>query len=654
MASSFVTRPQHYLAILMKVLDRMLKKIISKNPRLLGSGVAGFCILAGVLAAIQGMSHAHGGNESSNGSSGSTPPGTVCGQSILRSPYSYHGEAGSYQSGTAGLPTFGKPGTAFPNATHGVVLPTGKNVLASYEVHPNTVYYLLPGTHTGGIQADANDVFVGGYWNGQQSILSGNYDNGGQAIDSNPTIGDQPNVVIEYLTIEKYQPNVDAGTINQEANIGWLIRYNTITLNVPGAGVILGAGNKLIGNCLTQNGQYGFQAADTDGFGKDSLTGGPYGIVVSQNEISYNDTCDLSGLINNKAIGWKNHNPVPAEYRNPKCGTVVGDGNQGGFKLWQTNGVTVSQNDIHDNWGPGAWVDTDNANTTFSDNSFTHNEGEAIVEEISYNFSITGNYMANNDWIDGLENPAFPQAAIYISESGSDTIFGGVPACQESLCATQPSYPHQSIISGNTLVNNGGGIFLWQSSNRYCSDGSDGVCTLVDGGAKGPFTVANCKANLPTAAVNTSTYVAEKTGTPLEDWWDGCLWQTSNVLITENIINFNPIQISYCNSVAWPDCGANGIFSQYGSPPNKEPGWVIPTELTFFQNNTWSKNTYHGPSSFFAWNQGNGNNPISWREWTSKTAEGDMCESSGDRSGGYCLGSFGQDTGSTYSIKTVS
>ena len=52
-------------------------------------------------------------------------------------------------------------------------------------------------------------------------------------------------MTIEYLTIEKYQPHADAAAINQEANTGWSIRYNTITLNVPGAGVMAGAENTL-------------------------------------------------------------------------------------------------------------------------------------------------------------------------------------------------------------------------------------------------------------------------------------------------------------------------------------------------------------------------------------------------------------------------
>lgn len=573
----------------------------------------------------------------------------VCHQPILKSPYRYDGTAGAYSSGTTGLPTYGTPGSDFPNDTAGVVLPAGVHSYLSYQLKPDTVYYLLPGTHVGGFQADTNDAFVGGFSHGKRTFLSGNYSIAG-AIDSNGTNGNQPGVTIEYMTIEKFRPNANAGAINQEANTDWTIQYNTIILNVPGAGVIAGANSVLKDNCMTLNGQYGFQSTDTNGFGRDSLTDGPYNVTVEGNEISYNDTCDFSGLLKNSEVGWTAYNPVPPRYRNSHCGPVTPDGDQGAFKLWHTNGVTIRDNYLHNNWGPGAWVDTDNANTTFTGNTITNNEGEAIIEEISYNFSIRNNYLAGNGWIDGLNNSGFPTGAIYISESGSDRTWGGVPACAEASCSGQGSYSARSVISRNTMVDNSGSVFLWQSSNRYCSDGFDGGCPLVHGGTSGPFTAAACHSHLSSATINRSTYVGKKTGSPSEDWWDGCLWRTENVRVTHNIIYFNPADITDCNHTEWPDCGAGGIFSDYSSTATyKSPGgWIIPTQLTFFQNNTWSHNTYNGPSTFYAWNQGNGDNPVSWADWTGSVSRGDKCSSSGEHSSGYCSGPFGQDGGSTY------
>ena len=66
---------------------------------------------------------------------------------------------------------------------------------------------------------------------------------------------------------------------------------------MPGAGAIAGANNTLKDNCMTLNGQYGFQSSDVGPWGHDSLTGGPYNVTVENNEISYNDTCDFEGLL---------------------------------------------------------------------------------------------------------------------------------------------------------------------------------------------------------------------------------------------------------------------------------------------------------------------------------------------------------------------
>ena len=570
----------------------------------------------------------------------------VCGQPILRSPFSYDGPAGRYTSGRSGLPTYGKPGSDFPSDTAGVILPADARDYASYQLAANTVYYLLPGVHTGSFQADKNDAFVGGLVDGRASVLAGGYAST-WAIDSNSTIGDQAGVTIEYLTIEEYHPSGNSAAINPDSNTGWTIQYNTITLNVPGAGVIAGADNVLKSNCLTLNGQYGFQSVAINPWGVDSLTSGPYNLMVVDNEISYNDTCDFEGLLDNSSIGWSKYNPVPPRFRNSHCGRVVPDGDQGGFKLWQTDGVTVEGNYIHQNWGPGAWADTDNANTTYADNTISGNDEAGIIEEISYNFAIVNNHISDNGWAGGLGNPDFPVGAIYVSESGSDRMFGGVPGCPEASCSDQRSYPALSVITGNTLIDNSGSVVMWQDSNRFCADGSDNVCTLIRSGLSVSFTLAGCKANLTSASVSTTTYVGELAGSPRQDWWDGCMWKTENVSVSHNVIDFNPAKIPHCSRDKWPACGAGGIFSEYGSTaPYDTP--VLLTQLAFHQNDVWSDNTYDGPSSFYAWNQGNGANPVSWSDWTGSASSGDTCTSHSEQQSGQCIGPFGQDKGSTY------
>src|SRR6516164_11448530 len=98
-----------------------------------------------------------------NGTANGLP---VCSQPILKSPFNYDGTAGAYKSGTAGLPTYGTPGSDFPNDTAGVVLPNQTMNYQNWQLRSNTVYYLKPGVHIGNFSADTDDAFVGGYSGG--------------------------------------------------------------------------------------------------------------------------------------------------------------------------------------------------------------------------------------------------------------------------------------------------------------------------------------------------------------------------------------------------------------------------------------------------------------------------------------------------------
>ena len=98
-----------------------------------------------------------------------------------------------------------EPGSDFPTILPGLFFRPGRKSYASFQLKPNTVYYLLPGVHIGNLQADENDAFVGGLSNGQPTVLSGDYAQSLLwAIETNSSIGNQAGVTIEYLTIEKY------------------------------------------------------------------------------------------------------------------------------------------------------------------------------------------------------------------------------------------------------------------------------------------------------------------------------------------------------------------------------------------------------------------------------------------------------------------
>ena len=91
--------------------------------------------------------------------------------------------------------------------------------------------------------------------------------------------------------------------------------------------MFIGDANTVVGNCLSDNGQYGFNAYEGEGVRR---------VVFRGNEVTGDDTADGSAL------------------RNPGCGCT------GGGKFWETADADVIGNWIHNNRGSGMWADTNN------------------------------------------------------------------------------------------------------------------------------------------------------------------------------------------------------------------------------------------------------------------------------------------------------
>ncbi len=473
--------------------------------------------------------------------------------------------APSVVCGNAGLLT----GPAAPPAG-AVTVPAGNDSGMTLGT-PGTTYWFAPGTHTlgtgpyGQIIAGNGDTYVGG----PGAVLSGQGSND-YAFTQHAT-----GVTIEYLTIEDFGApgaNGTQGVVNHNSAAGWVIAHDTIQ-DDAGAGVMLGSQDVLTDSCLTQNGQYGFSAYST--------TGTVSGVTVTGNEVSGNNTYD-----------WTAHKP--------------GCGCSGGAKFWQTNGAVVTGNYVHDNHNVGLWVDTDNAGFDISGNYISGNAAEGIMYEASYNALISGNTLVDNGWVAGATpSQRFPEPAIYVSESGGDA-------------RVASAYSGTLTILGNVLTDNWGGVVLWENANRFCGDGSDSVCTLVDPAA----TVASCSANLPSATPG---------GVP--DYYDDCRWKTQNVTVSANTFTFTPAAIGSACSAA-TDCGETGLFSEYGTVAPYR-GWAVPAAISDHQGNRFVGNAYVGPWTFDGFALGDS---LTWSQWTSGVPN----------AGGSGLPFSAQDAGSSF------
>jgi len=472
-----------------------------------------------------------------SGTAPSSPPVTWCESGLPASPYS---------SPPAGS----------------VTVPAGDNGSFSFSA-PNTTYWFAPGSHTLGtgaedqIQPADGDTYVGA----PGAVLDGQNVNRYAFVGNYQDLADE-NVTIEYLTIEHFHPDQAAGAVNGNGNNGWTEKYDLMKDNSPGAAMMLGGDNVVSGNCLTQNGEYGFNGYSyVDETLGSTFTGGATNITFTNNDVSGNNT-------------QKTHSGI-----------------EGGGKFWQDGDVVVTGNYVHDNIdSPGLWMDTDNAGFLVQGNYISGNDGEGLMYEVSYNADIVGNTFVGNAIAAGEGNKGFPTGAIYISESGGDA---SVPS----------TYAGELNIQGNVFQDNWSGVVVYQNANRYAGDGQDrGTLTPPSGTNVGTW--------INDAASLCPSHLSETS--PI-DYNSLCQWRAQNVTVQDNTFKFNPSDSIYAGQCTEANaCGQNGLFSVFSST-SAYPKWTVCNNISNNQNNHFTNNTYTGPWTFMYFNQGDAAAPSAWQ-----------------------------------------
>jgi hypothetical protein len=343
-----------------------------------------------------------------------------------------------------------------------------------------TTFWLAPGTHTlGDGEYDSVTPKDGNtYLGAPGAILDG------KRVNKYAFIGDATTVTIRGLTVRGFDPPQNEGVVNHDSGDGWLIEDNTLEKNA-GAALMSGSHQRVRGNCLRDNGQYGINAYK-DG----DLTD----IVLQGNEITGNNTDD-----------WESK--------------VEGCGCTGGVKFWAVDKADVRGNWVHDNRGTGLWADTNNNDFLIEGNLIENNDGPAITYEISYNAVIRANTMRRNNLVEGrkfaAEGDSFPSSAVYLSESGGEP---RISARTKKI-----------DVYDNVMIDNWSGITLWENSDRFCNspaNTSGGSCTLLV----------------------EDTDRCEQPGIAAKPLYDDCRWKTQNVDIHDNEFSVNPRDID-CTSL---------------------------------------------------------------------------------------------------------
>lgn len=327
-----------------------------------------------------------------------------------------------------------------------VAIPPSGSIQNAINANPvGTVFQLQCGTYSNqSMLAKNNDQFLGDP--SGCTIIDGGGTQGGLTWDNGAT-----GVLVQDVTLQHFKNSASTGVIHGVRN--WRIIRVTAQLNAS-VGVAIAAGTVVQGGKYVDNGQTGI-----DGYKAD-------GAVVDSVEIARNNT----------ARAFDSNNEA------------------GGLKMANGSNVTLSNDYVHDNGGPGLWGDVDCAGWTVINNTVANNKGNGIMYEISHGPT---NGQGAITKIDNNKISGNTSAGIYISNSD------GVEASGNTV--TVPS-GNAAINAGIDIINDkrGSGPFgVWQSVNVTVQGNT--IIHSGDGAQDGLFVYQALPAN-PNITFNKNTY----------------------------------------------------------------------------------------------------------------------------------------------------
>jgi len=274
---------------------------------------------------------------------------------------------------TATPPEQNTTGGETPTAGGTPIYP-GESIQARVDAFPSgTTFIIKAGRHVRqSVIPKDGDKFIGE----SGAVLDGE----GTAIRA--FTGSANDVVIKGLVIERYAPGSQRAAVYGGASVNWLVEENEFRYN-DGGGLHIGRKMRVLRNNFHHNAQTG-------------VSGHGDSVLVEGNEIAFNN--------NERAydFNWE----------------------AGGAKLVRTRWLTLRNNEVHDNVGPGLWIDIDCWSTLIEGNRVQKNEAEGIFVEISYNTVVRNNTLIENgvgrNWVLG--------GGILVNSSPDTEVYGNTVA----------------------------------------------------------------------------------------------------------------------------------------------------------------------------------------------------------------------------------
>jgi Ca2+-binding RTX toxin-like protein len=270
----------------------------------------------------------------------------------------------------------GLVGVGGVSAAGTVSVSPGDSIQALVNANPaGTTFLIKAGVHRGQqVSPKTGDVFIGE----EGAILDG-----GWALEyafiGVPGGNGPDNVTIRNLIIQHYAPALQEAPIRGGGEAWyWIIEDCEIREN-RNIGIDASTGWLVRNNYFHHMGSLGVSGAGDN-------------ITFEGNEIAFNNTDDVDPY-------WE----------------------AGGSKFVHTRHLVLRNNYVHDNKGPGLWLDGNNIYALYESNRIINNYGPGIGHEISYEAVIRYNLIEGNGfgftgWVDG--------GGIVVSNSPNVEIYG--------------------------------------------------------------------------------------------------------------------------------------------------------------------------------------------------------------------------------------
>jgi hypothetical protein len=167
---------------------------------------------------------------------------------------------------------------------------------------------------------------------------------------------------IEDCTVEKFASDDQQAAINLLFSSGWVVNNVTARLNHTG-GLRTGLNATVSGGRYVHNGQFGIMGARNDDF----IGGLSDNVSITGIEAAYNNYLDFDPFFH-----------------------------AGGVKYFRTQRFSITDSDIHHNYGVGLWLDFDMFDSSVLNNNIHNNASMGIELEAAFNGRLTGNRIACN------------------------------------------------------------------------------------------------------------------------------------------------------------------------------------------------------------------------------------------------------------------